>query len=219
MKMKIALPALAALATVLGCATLDMTGGMGTTGGSTDGKAIATRPVATDYKAPAGAKIEKAIFAGGCFWGTEFHFRTVPGVTATAVGYIGGKTENPTYQQVCYENTGHAEAVLLEFDPAKISYKELVKDFFEFHNPTTLNRQGPDYGDQYRSEIFYTTDAQKTIAETVILESKDRFNRPIVTKVTKAPTFYFAENYHQQYAAKTGKASCPIDRSAHIGGN
>lgn len=183
-----------------------------------DDKAIATTLVPTEFASKPGSKTEKAIFAAGCFWGPEFHFRKVPGITATAVGYIGGKTKNPTYFDICYKNTGHAEAVILEFDPAQITYRQLVDKFWMIHNPCTLNRQGPDVGDQYRSEIFYLSPQQKADAEASMKEAAKLFKRPIVTKITAAPTFYFAEVYHQQYAAKTGKASCPIDFSDHNDG-
>lgn len=171
----------------------------------------------TRYQARPGVKVERAIFAGGCFWGLEKHFRETPGVTATAVGFIGGKTKNPTYKEVCYNDTGHAEAVLLEFDPAKISYKQLVERFWQIHNPCTLNRQGPDFGDQYRSGIYPLNDAQKEIAEQSKRDAAPLFKRPIVTEIVTGQTFYMAEDYHQQYSEKTGRA-CAIDRSDHVGG-
>ncbi|MCB0826123.1 MAG: peptide-methionine (S)-S-oxide reductase MsrA [Armatimonadetes bacterium] len=172
----------------------------------------------TKFKAAEGANLERAIFAGGCFWGTEFHFRTVKGVTATAVGYTGGHKENPTYKEVCYTNTGHAEGVMLEFDPKVVSYRELVDQFWEIHNPTTKNRQGPDIGSQYRSAIYTLNDEQMKVALQSKKEAAKMFSAPIVTEIVKASPFYMAEDYHQQYAEKTGKASCPIDRSNHIGG-
>ncbi len=218
MKSKISIPMFAMVAALIGCSPAIIA--TAATPNQAKDEAIATAVVKTDFNAPANANIQKAVFAGGCFWGTEFYLRQVPGVTATAVGYIGGKTKNPTYRDVCYTDTGHAEAVLLEFDSGTISYQKLVEKFLEIHNPTTLNRQGPDYGSQYRSEIFTFNPEQAKIAADVLTKSKDNFKNPIVTKITAAPTFYFAENYHQQYAVKTGKTSCPIDRSAHkSGGN
>lgn len=205
------LPCLAAT-TLMGCAPSTVANANSQ---SNKGVEIATEMVATKFKPSANPKLERAIFAGGCFWGTEFHFREVPGVTKTAVGYIGGKTKNPTYMEICYEDTGHAEALMLEFDANQISYEKLVDVFWATHNPCTLNRQGPDRGTQYRSEIFYLNENQRKIAEKSMKRAQANFKRPIVTKITPAPTFYFAENYHQQYAAKNGKASCPIDFSDH----
>lgn len=154
---------------------------------------------------------ELAMFAAGCFWGVEERFRQIPGVTATAVGFSGGRTEHPSYKQVCYENTRHAEVVLIEFDPAQISYEELVRIFYKNHDPRTLNRQGPDFGDQYRSAIFYANEGQKTIAERVTHElNASEFGGKIVTEITKASMFWMAEDYHQQYCEKNGIAACPI---------
>jgi methionine-S-sulfoxide reductase len=143
--------------------------------------------------------MEQAIFAAGCFWGVQYYFDQVPGVVKSTVGYSGGQTENPTYEDVCSHTTGHAEAVLLEFEPDKVSFKELCKHFFRMHDPTQLNRQGPDVGDNYRSAIFYLTDEQQKIAEEVLEDSKSKFNRPIVTQIERAGPFYQAENYHQKY--------------------
>jgi len=154
----------------------------------------------------------KATFAAGCFWGVEDAFRQVKGVTSTAVGYTGGKTKDPTYKQVCTDSTGHAEAVEVEFDPSKVSYKELLAIFFQSHDPTQLNRQGPDYGSQYRSAIFYH-DAEQEAAAREAKASLDKaggFKRPIVTEVCPAPEFYRAEDYHQQYFEKQGIRSCHI---------
>ena len=148
----------------------------------------------------------KAIFAAGCFWGVESAFRQVPGVLATAVGYTGGQVANPTYRQVCGERTGHAEAVLVEFDPAKVGYDRLLEVFWENHDPTQLNRQGPDYGSQYRSAIF-VADAEQEAAATASkqrLAASGRFRRPIVTEIVPAAAFYMAEDYHQQYFEKRG---------------
>lgn len=152
----------------------------------------------------------KATFAAGCFWGVEEAFRHIKGVTSTTVGYTGGTKENPTYKDVCTGTTGHAEAVEVEFDPAQVSYRELVAAFFQNHNPTTLNRQGPDVGAQYRSAIFYHDAEQEAEARDSIaaLEKARIFNRPIVTEVKPAAPFYRAEEYHQQYLAKRGAASC-----------
>lgn len=152
----------------------------------------------------------KATFAAGCFWGVEEAFRHIKGVTSTTVGYTGGTKENPSYKDVCTGTTGHAEAVEVEFDPAQVSYRELVAAFFQNHNPTTLNRQGPDIGAQYRSAIFYHDAEQEAEAREAIaaLEKARIFNRPIVTEVKPAAPFYRAEEYHQQYLAKRGAASC-----------
>src|SRR6185295_2515718 len=146
--------------------------------------------------------MEKAIFAAGCFWGVQFYFDEVPGVTATTVGYTGGHTENPTYEQVCTHTTGHAEAVLVEFDPKKVSFEVLLKQFFRMHDPTQLNRQGPDVGDQYRSAIYYFNEDQKQQAEKVKTSSQVSFNKPIVTQLEPAGEFYKAEDYHQKYTQK-----------------
>ncbi len=154
--------------------------------------------------------LEKAIFAAGCFWGVQAYFDQVPGVVKSTVGYTGGHTDNPTYEQVCSHTTGHAEATLLEFDPEKVSYKTLVKQFFRMHDPTQLNRQGPDVGDQYRSAIFYTNEEQKHIAESVKSELQKDLDKPIVTQITPAMAFYQAEEYHQKYTEKTGFGGCHI---------
>jgi peptide-methionine (S)-S-oxide reductase len=154
----------------------------------------------------------KATFGAGCFWGVEAAFRKIKGVTATAVGYTGGTLENPTYHDVCTDRTGHAEVVQVEYDPAQVSYDDLLKVFWENHDPTTLNRQGPDYGSQYRSAIFYHTPEQQAAARAskVQLEASGHFRRPIVTEITAATTFYRAEEYHQQYLEKRGQAQCHI---------
>ena len=148
----------------------------------------------------------KATFGAGCFWGVEMSFRRLDGVTDTAVGYAGGHTENPTYQDICSHGTGHAEVVEVEYDPARISYAELLDAFFELHDPTQLNRQGPDIGDQYRSVIFFHTPEQQQAAEKIKkgLDDAGRFSRPIATAIDPAPTFWRAEEYHQRYIEKRG---------------
>ncbi len=158
--------------------------------------------------------MEKATFGAGCFWGVEAAFRQIDGVISTAVGYSGGRTANPTYRDVCSDETGHAEVVEVEFDPAKVSYERLLDVFWENHDPTTLNRQGPDVGSQYRSAIFFHTPAQEATAREskARLEAAKRFRRPIVTGIEPAATFYRAEDYHQQYLEKRGLASCHINR-------
>jgi peptide-methionine (S)-S-oxide reductase len=155
---------------------------------------------------------EKAMFGAGCFWGVEATFRNVNGVTNAAVGYAGGKTDNPTYEEVCSDETGHAEVVEVEFDPTKVRYEQLLDVFWSNHNPTTLNRQGPDVGSQYRSVIFYYSPEQKTAAEELKaqLEKSGRFPRPIVTQIEPAPKFHRAEEYHQRYLEKRGQSHCAI---------
>lgn len=153
---------------------------------------------------------ELGAFAGGCFWGTEDLFRQVPGVVATAVGYTGGKTTDPTYTDVCTHTTGHAEAVLVEFDPKKVTYDALLGIFFKHHDPTTMNRQGPDVGDQYRSEVFTFSDDQAKVARTALAREQAQRTKPVVTRVSPIRAFYKAEEYHQQYDEKSGTHSCPI---------
>lgn len=163
-------------------------------------------------KAP---KTETAILAGGCFWGMEEIIRQIPGVTRTTVGYCGGQTANPTYKEVCSGETGHAEAIEVVFDPARLSYEGLLGYFFRMHDPTTLNRQHNDVGTQYRSAIFYTSEEQKKTAESVKakLEQAKKFNRPITTEITAASKFYSAEDYHQKYLVKNpGGYNCHVLR-------
>ncbi len=158
------------------------------------------------------AAIEKATFGAGCFWGVEAEFRNVPGVKATAVGYEGGHTSNPTYQDVCTDLTGHAEVVQVEFDASEVPYETLLDVFWENHDPTQVNRQGPDVGTQYRSVIFYHSEEQKRHAE----QSKEaraasgKYRRPIATQIVPATDFWIAEEYHQQYLQKRGLAHCHI---------
>jgi peptide-methionine (S)-S-oxide reductase len=156
--------------------------------------------------------IEKATFGAGCFWQVEEVFRTVPGVIATACGYLGGKIEHPTYQDVCTDETGHAEVVEIEFDPTIVSYNQLLDIFWDNHNPTTLNRQGPDIGTQYRSAIFFHSPEQEVEAtgSKLRLEQSGKFKRPIVTEITPASTFWPAEEYHQKYLFKRGMTHCHI---------
>lgn len=156
--------------------------------------------------------MEKATFAAGCFWGVEQIFREIPGVIDAVSGYTGGEKDNPTYQEVCTDETGHAEAVEVIYDPEKVSYDTLLKVFWENHNPTQLNRQGPDFGSQYRSAIFYHSDSQKAHAETSKkeLDESGKFRNPIVTLIEPAVTFYKAEEYHQRYLEKRGLANCHI---------
>jgi peptide-methionine (S)-S-oxide reductase len=154
----------------------------------------------------------KATFGAGCFWGVEAAYRQIPGVTSTAVGYLGGTLENPTYHDVCTGRTGHAEVVQVEYDPARLTYDDMLTVFWENHDPTTLNRQGPDIGTQYRSAIFYHDDEQKeaAIRSKEEREKSGRYRRPIVTEITPATEFYMAEDYHQQYLEKRGLSSCHI---------
>jgi peptide-methionine (S)-S-oxide reductase len=153
-----------------------------------------------------------ATFAAGCFWGVEATFRQIKGVLSTRVGYTGGNFKNPTYQDVCTDRTGHAEAVEVTYDPAQVRYEKLLQVFWENHDPTQLNRQGPDWGSQYRSAIFYHSPEQKAAAEASkeALGKSGRYNRPIVTQIVPATTFYQAEDYHQQYLEKRGLATCHI---------
>ncbi|MDA7951360.1 MAG: peptide-methionine (S)-S-oxide reductase MsrA [Pirellulaceae bacterium] len=161
---------------------------------------------------PENTSLEKATFGAGCFWGVEETFRTQAGVKKTTAGYMGGSTDNPTYEEVCTGRSGHAEVVQVEFNPAEIQYEDLLKTFWQNHNPTELNRQGPDVGTQYRSAIFFHSAEQLAIA----MESKDsleemqKYPLPIVTEVTEAATFYPAEDYHQKYLFKRGATSCHV---------
>jgi len=156
--------------------------------------------------------LEKATFGAGCFWGVEAKFNQIPGVLETAVGYEGGELEHPTYKEVCTDRTGHAEVVEISFDPERVSFERLLDAFFELHDPTQLNRQGPDFGTQYRSVVFFHSGAQKVAAEKRIEELKieGQFARPIVTQVVPAQTFWRAEEYHQKYLERRGMVACHI---------
>jgi peptide-methionine (S)-S-oxide reductase len=155
---------------------------------------------------------EIATFGAGCFWGIEAAFRRVPGVLAAAVGYSGGRTENPSYQDVCTDTTGHAEVVQVTFDPEKLSYDQLLDVFWTIHDPTQVNRQGPDYGKQYRTAIFFHSPEQEAAAKKSkqALEASGKLRRPIATEITPAAPFWRAEEYHQRYLEKRGAASCHI---------
>ncbi|MGZ4986346.1 MAG: peptide-methionine (S)-S-oxide reductase MsrA [Chthoniobacterales bacterium] len=155
---------------------------------------------------------ERAMFGAGCFWGVEATFRNIKGVADVAVGYAGGTKENPTYEDICTDETGHAEVVEVQFDPAQVSYETLLNVFWSNHNPTTLNRQGPDVGTQYRSVIFYYTPEQQAAAEQskAEMDKSAKFRRPIVTQIEPAPKFYRGEEYHQRYLEKRGLAHCSI---------
>jgi peptide-methionine (S)-S-oxide reductase len=154
--------------------------------------------------------LEKATFGAGCFWQVEATFRQTDGVTATQVGYLGGTIERPSYEQVCTDRTGHAEVVEVEFDPERISYDELLDVFWELHDPTQLNRQGPDRGSQYRSAIFFHSAEQEEAAVASRERWQSRFRKPIVTEITAATQFWPAEDYHQRYLEKRGLATCTI---------
>ena len=158
-----------------------------------------------------------AAFAEGCFWGSEDTFRHVAGVTATAVGYTGGHAKDPTYEDVCSHTTGHAETVLIEFDPAKVSYDQLLRVFWNSHDPTTMNRQGPDVGDQYRSSIWTFSPEEAATARASMAAEQKRTTGAIVTEILPIGAFYIAEGYHQQYDEKTGRHSCPLPRHGTSG--
>lgn len=157
---------------------------------------------------PAG--LARAAFAAGCFWGVEEFFLAVPGVVDAISGYEGGTKDHPTYEQVCSGRTGHAEAVLVTFDPSRVTFEHLLEEFFRHHDPTTPNRQGPDRGTQYRSAIFVHDEVQEAAARSALEEFQVRFSRPIVTEVTRATTFWPAEAYHQRYTERTGHGGCHV---------
>jgi peptide-methionine (S)-S-oxide reductase len=183
-----------------------------------DGKPAATnpRPGADPGHVGAGTPLvpaqgdQLAAFAEGCFWGSEDTFRHVPGVVATAVGFTGGRTTNPSYEDVCTHLTGHAETVLVEFDPKKVAYADLLRTFWDSHDPTTPNRQGPDIGDQYRSAIFTFSAEQAEQARASLAREQGQYKDKISTEITPIGRFWKAEGYHQQYDEKTGRHSCPI---------
>lgn len=156
--------------------------------------------------------MQTATFGAGCFWGVEEAFRNVAGVLATAAGYAGGTTENPAYKEVCSGRTGHAEVVQVEFDPARVSYEQLLELFWSIHDPTQINRQGPDVGTQYRTVIFHHSDIQRdaAMASKEALGKSGRFRKPVATEIGPAPTFWRAEDYHQQYIANGGSGACAI---------
>lgn len=156
-------------------------------------------------------KPQTAIFAAGCFWGVQFYFDQVPGVIETVVGYTGGETDDPSYEEVCNRDTGHAEAVRIVFNPQKVGYDTLLKHFFRMHNPTQLNRQGPDIGTQYRSAIFPQTDKQMEQAEKAIAELRQKTGKNIVTTVEAAENFWQAEDYHQKFTERTGRGMCHVE--------
>ena len=156
-------------------------------------------------------KTESACFAAGCFWGVQYYFDQVPGVVSTKVGYSGGHTTDPTYEEVCSHQTGHAEAVLLGYSPDKISYSKLLKHYFRMHDPTQLNRQGPDIGDNYRSAIFYFNTKQKLEALKAKADAQSSFKNPIVTEIVPFDRFYEAEDYHQKFTERTGRGACHVE--------
>jgi peptide-methionine (S)-S-oxide reductase len=158
------------------------------------------------------ARTEKATFGAGCFWGVEAAFRQIPGVVSTQVGYAGGTLENPTYRDVCSDQTGHAEVVEVTYDPARVAYDDLLRVFWENHDPTQVNRQGPDVGTQYRTVIFYHSPEQQAVASAsrAELERAHKHRRPIATQIEPAGPFYRAEEYHQQYLEKRGLSTCHI---------
>jgi len=153
---------------------------------------------------------ERATFAAGCFWGVEVEFRNIPGVKSAIVGYSGGDKESPTYQEVCTGTTGHAEAVDVEFDPEKVSYEQLVDRFWELHDPTQVNRQGPDFGTQYRTAVFTHSPEQAETATASKQRAQARFSQPIATEIVEASTFWPGEEYHQRYLEKRGLATCAV---------
>lgn len=157
--------------------------------------------------------MQEAIFAAGCFWGVQYYFDQVPGVVSTEAGYTGGRTDNPSYEDVLSHATGHAEALKIGFDPDKVSYQTLLKHFFRLHDPTQLNRQGPDIGENYRSAIFYKDEAQKAAGQKLIdeLNKSGKYKKPIVTTLEPAGKFWPAEDFHQKFTARTGRGACHVD--------
>jgi peptide methionine sulfoxide reductase msrA/msrB len=176
------------------------------------GKRYCINSVSLDFEEgeSKGKETRRAAFAAGCFWGVEETFRTIRGVVNTTVGYMGGGTENPTYDQVCTNRTGHAETVLVEYDPSIVSFRQLLAVFWKIHDPTTLNRQGPDVGTQYRSAVFYFDEEQKADALATLEEAQKDHSRKIVTEIVPAPAFWEAEDYHQRYYQKRGIKGCAV---------
>jgi len=175
------------------------------------GGQVTAKPGVPTTRPGGDSTMEKATFGAGCFWGVEETFRNVKGVVSTQVGYAGGTVEDPTYEQVCTDATGHAEVVEVTFDPEKVSYEKLLDVFWSCHDPTQADRQGPDVGKQYRSAIFYHDEKQKAAAEAskAKLAKSGKLGRPIATAIEPAPAFWCAEDYHQQYLAKRGQSACP----------
>lgn len=200
-----------ALAMLLGAIAIGCTGRPGE-GGATSASAGPSLHKSGGAAESSTMKTEKAMFGAGCFWGVEERFRQTPGVVSTAVGYAGGAKEQPTYKEVCTDRTGHAEVVYVEFDPQKVGYEQLLDVFWKGHNPTTLNRQGPDFGSQYRSVIFTYSPQQEAAARASMerLAASGKYKSPIVTQIEPAGAFWRAEEYHQQYLAKRGLANCHV---------
>jgi methionine-S-sulfoxide reductase len=194
------------IAAVLAISTISLL--IAVANGQTGGHDMKQAP-AIDLTKPYTGNLERAMFAGGCFWGTQYSFQQLPGVVKSVVGYAGGHTVNPTYQDVCGHQTGQAETVYVEFNPKKLSYRQLVDYFWTIHDPTTADRQGFDLGDNYRSVIFYTSKQQETIAEDSKIHAQSGQHAKIVTQIVPATVFYPAEEYHQNYDIKHGSASCP----------
>jgi methionine-S-sulfoxide reductase len=157
---------------------------------------------------------QRMVFAAGCFWGVQYYFDQVPGVIRTTVGYTGGHEKAPTYEAVCRGRTGHAEAVLVEFDDDRVKCETLVRHFFRLHDPTQLNRQGPDVGEQYRSSIYYFNQSQKEAAEEIKQKLQPEYQRPIVTEIQPSSIFYAAEDYHQKFTQRTGRGMCHVPYKA-----
>lgn len=209
------IPMVVALLIAAGCERHSTLGAADARGESAGAGAISAREIhATEsgMNADTDDRLQTATFGAGCFWGVESVFRQLDGVVDAAVGYSGGLFENPTYQDVCSDRTGHAEVVQIRYDPAAITYDKLLSVFWKCHDPTQVNRQGPDVGSQYRSVIFYHTPQQKVAAESSreALAQSGKHRRPIATEIVPAATFYRAEEYHQQYLAKRGLPNCHI---------
>ena len=202
----LALIGITAIGVVVGCTVSSAMPAPGVKVGANPGNVVRALP----GHLMASHKNQLASFSGGCFWGTEDVFRQVPGVVATAVGYSGGHIANPSYEQVCTHSTGHAETVLIEFDPSRVTYKQLLKVFWENHDPTTVDRQGPDIGSNYRSSIWCFSQDQMKEAKLSLQEQQKKLTNRIVTEIQTAQPFYLAEDYHQQYDEKHGTHFCPI---------